>query len=107
MIMSEGFQGKKNKYTCDVCGGAVVTIDIDEGVTPFMLPCYATKDCGGTMTSGFYAARDLGEPQYEWRKPTPKQYRRMSPAMKDHVDRGGLELYPATQEAATASAQQP
>ena len=34
--------GYKNIYTCPKCGGQTVTIDVDEGVTPFMLRCRAT-----------------------------------------------------------------
>lgn len=87
---------RKNAYTCDICGESVVTIDRDEGVTPFTLHCYATRDCDGTMRSQFYAQDEKteGQPAYEWRKPTRAEYRRMSPAMREHVDKGGLDIYP-------------
>jgi hypothetical protein len=59
------FQGKKNVYTCNACGSKIVTIDRDEGVTPFAMECKA--DCGGDMLSGFYRALPSdGEPECEW-----------------------------------------
>lgn len=85
--------GAKNRYTCEACGKFIVTIDRDEGVTPFMLKCRATKGCAGTMYSSFYAMRDAGEPSFEWRKPTQGEYKAMNAAMQDHVDQGGLNLY--------------
>lgn len=95
--MTEGFQGKKNRYCCEVCKKSIITVDRDEGVTPFMLPCMRTEGCKGPMTSRFYQVEDVWpEPVYEWRKPTPKQYKRMSPAMREHIDMGGLEIYPIT-----------
>jgi hypothetical protein len=33
-------------------------------------------------------------PTYEWRKPTKDEYLRMEAPMREHVDRGGLEIYP-------------
>jgi len=46
--------GMKNMYTCDECKGTIVTIDREQGVTPFALACRATEGCRGTMTSAFY-----------------------------------------------------
>lgn len=88
--------GRKNAYTCDTCGESTITIDRDEGVTPFTLHCYATRDCGGTMRSQFYVQNEKteGQPAYEWRKPTRAEYRRMGDAMREHIDRGGLDIYP-------------
>jgi hypothetical protein len=47
------------------------------------------------MRSQFYRqdGKTEGEPAYEWRKPTRAEYRRMAPAMREHVDRGGLDIY--------------
>jgi hypothetical protein len=89
-------EGKLNRYTCERCGGSVVTVDREEGVTPFMIRCrsdvLAARGCGAMMQSHFY--RDVeGEPEYEWRKPSTGEYRRLSAAMRDHVDRGGLLIY--------------
>lgn len=90
---TEYFARRLNRYTCQTCGGQTITVDREEGVTPFMIECRATKDCDGDMYSSFY--RDVeGVPTYEWRKPDPVEYAGMSPAMRDHIDRGGLNLYP-------------
>jgi hypothetical protein len=82
-----------NRYTCQSCGGVIITIDRDEGVTPFMLACRAKPGCKGEMYSSFY--RDVkGEPTFEWRKPTPDEYAKASPFMQQHFEMGGLDIYP-------------
>ena len=46
----ENGDSKINVYVCQKCGGLTVTVDVDEGVTPFMLGCRATgkeSDCDG------------------------------------------------------------
>jgi hypothetical protein len=82
-----------NQYTCQKCGKATITIDRDEGVTPFMLICRATQGCGGASYSSMYQ-RVSGVPTYEWRKPTAAEYAAYSPDMRHHVDQGGLDIYP-------------
>lgn len=47
-------KGQKNVYVCQLCGGEVVTVDADEGVTPFMIECRSTPECEGDMYSSFY-----------------------------------------------------
>ena len=32
-----------NVYVCQKCGGYTVTVDVDEGVTPFMIGCHARE----------------------------------------------------------------
>ena len=84
--------GRLNRYTCQTCGGQTITIDRDEGVTPFMMLCRATPECKGHSYSSFY--RDvIGTPTYEWRKATPEEYAASSPAMRQHFDMGGLDLH--------------
>jgi hypothetical protein len=83
-----------NKYTCVACGGFIVTIDREAGTTPFMVRCRATKKCTAMMESSFYQVDQGLTPAYEWRKPMRDEYRRMSLAMKEHIDRGGLQIYP-------------
>lgn len=86
-----------NRYCCQRCNKNIITVDRGEGVTPFMLPCMRTKSCPGPMTSRFYKVEPVwGPPTYEWRKPTKKEYKKMSRAMKEHVDMGGLDIYPIT-----------
>lgn len=88
-----------NVYQCEKCGGETVTIDREEGVTPFMIRCRANTECGGMMNSTFYMASQDLTPKFEWRKPTPVEYEKLDKATrKDHVDRGGLLLYPIAPE---------
>jgi hypothetical protein len=82
-----------NKYTCQNCRGHVITVDRDEGTTPFMIGCMATPGCDGDMYSSFYKGVS-GEPLYEWRKATPAEYAASSTAMRQHFDMGGLDIHP-------------
>lgn len=85
-----------NAYKCQKCGQIILTRDVDEGVTPFMVPCLATIGCKGPMYSAFYKPPEfllkVMEPTYEWFKPIGKDYEALEPAMKAHVDQGGLDL---------------
>jgi hypothetical protein len=83
-----------NVYTCPKCGGHIVTVDRDEGVTPAFLRCRASKGCDAMMESAWHMVDQTLTPTYEWRKPTKGEYLRMGAAMRDHIDRGGLEIYP-------------
>ena len=92
-----GSYGRKNIYTCEKCGGITVTIDVDEGVTPFMLRCRASSneaDCDGYAQSSMYRVPQgpSPEPKWEWFRPTGIEYRKLSREMRDHVDKGGLDL---------------
>lgn len=84
----------RNKYTCRLCGKHIITEDRDEGTTPFMIDCKATKGCPGTMQSAFYRVTGDEPPTFIWRKPTRGEYKRAHPAMRQHFDQGGLDLHP-------------
>ena len=90
-----------NKYTCDKCGGSVITIDREAGVTPMFIACCAPSDerlaCMGRMASSMYRGVG-GEPSFEWRKPNADEYSALDRSTReDHVDRGGLLIYPIPQ----------
>lgn len=85
-------KGAKNRYTCEACQGSIVTMDVDEGTTPFMLQCRATEGCEGMMQSSMYRGVE-GEPDYVWRKPTADEYKGASASMRHHFDLGGLDLF--------------
>jgi hypothetical protein len=92
--MSEA-KGAKNAYTCQTCRFVLVTINRDEGTTPFSLEACrnpANVDgCPGPMYSGFYRLPpNAPEPTWEWYSPSGRARRRLSPWERDHVDRGGL-----------------
>jgi hypothetical protein len=102
--------GEKNAYWCDSCHGYVVTIDVDDGVTPMFLACRAKgeptdpgNDCRGTSRSMMYPDEPWPdqdgygnaiptEPEWEWYRPTLKWARRQGAETLDHVNRGGLLL---------------
>jgi hypothetical protein len=89
----EGFKGKKNIYTCEACHGHIVTVDVDEGVTPFMLTCKAHERCSGTMLSSLYCVYDQSmAASHEWYRPASTAD--LSPGLLEHVLKGGLLLRP-------------
>jgi|SRR5919112_2072653 hypothetical protein len=88
----ETFVGKLNKYSCPICRADLITIDRDDGTTPFSMNCI-TPACPGLMRSHVYS-KVQGTPTHEWRKPTIAEFNALSRAYKDHVRMGGLVLYP-------------
>lgn len=109
---------RTNLYTCQVCHGSIVTVDLVDGTTPFMIGCrvhphdaklceneehlsldelrvlYDTLKCKGMMHSSFYRVpKGSPDPTWEWYKPDAEEYATLSKATReDHVDRGGLLL---------------
>jgi hypothetical protein len=86
-----------NAYICtnkEACGNIMVTIDLEEGVTPFMLSC---DECGGRAYSSMYGVPPTLIPTLAWKKPKPEEIKQYRPevreAMRDHVGKGGLALY--------------
>jgi hypothetical protein len=93
--------GAVNAWRCVACGGLTVAVHVDEGVTPMFLACRRTDGCPGRAVSSGYPAPPVPDNvidllAWEWWKPTGRQYRRLSPEMRSHVDRGGLDLRPLT-----------
>ena len=83
-------KGEKNGYTCQKCNGQIITVDIDDGVTPFIIGCRATKGCDGLMYSAFYSIPQSLPAQYEWFK--PKKLKGYDAAMREHIRKGGLGM---------------
>ena len=118
-----------NVYVCRKCGDHTVTVDVDEGVTPFMIGCHAKEStvhpaesgdkkfadllerdlairiksknmlkrvCDGMAESSFYPRGPrpawIGEPKWEWYKPTVEELAQMSRSALEHVGKGGLLL---------------
>ncbi len=80
---------KINVYTCKKCGGKIVTIDRDAGVTPFMIACRATVGCIGNMVSSSYRCDQSLTPTWEWHK---KKRIFATSDTRDYIRRGGLLL---------------
>jgi hypothetical protein len=96
--MSEAANAR-NGYRCQTCGYLLVTINRQEGVTPFSLGACRNPSnvdgCPGRMYSLFYRLPpNAPEPTWEWYSPSKgeRQYRRLSDWERDHVERGGLLL---------------
>ena len=97
--MGPGFHNKNmlNIYTCrdkDMgsrgggCGHAMITIDRDWGVTPFLTKC---RKCGGVAQSQGYRGTQPGMiPTHEWHRPDSLDG--LDVGSIDHVLKGGLVL---------------
>lgn len=83
---------RENVYTCPA-GHRTWTVDRDEGVTPFMMGC-CRRGCALDAVSGCYRQKRLPDERvtHEWFKPSPEAVKRLHPAERDHVERGGLVL---------------
>jgi len=85
--------GRKNIYVCEKCRGHIVTRDLDEGTTPFMMKCRATENCTGTMQSSMYRVFDgRMRASHEWFKPDPSSWPTYKTGMQEHLRMGGLVL---------------
>lgn len=89
-------KGAINVYRCRDCGKPMVTINRDEGVTPFL------KDCAfcmrGTAQSSMYPewAQKL-PPEFEWYRQTEEEARAEDvtyPGSFQHWQGGGLAFRP-------------
>lgn len=78
---------KKNQYVCPE-GHSTVTIEHDEGTTPFLIKC--TK-CTCMAMSRFYRVDREAKPTHEWYKP---DIMTVKPYEKEYVLNGGLLLRP-------------
>jgi len=84
-------QGKKNAYRCAGCGHEIVTVDRDDGTTPFSMDCIA---CGGGAFSAFYNIDQDRVASHEWYIPGAEEraelLRLYPQTITAHVDEGGL-----------------
>lgn len=94
-------KGQVNVYVCQKCGGHTVTIDRDDGTTPFMLDCRAGitlfdpfPKCKGIAESSFYRPDfEHGPPEWEWYAPDVNELHKITDANTlRHVAMGGLLL---------------
>jgi hypothetical protein len=97
--------GATNVWTCPTCNGHTFAVHRDEGVTPMLLACRASGDVGDCMGSAVSAGYPpgpppdyLGDPQWEWYRPSRRAIKRLSPGMRYHVTRGGLVLRKIAEE---------
>ena len=81
-------KGDRNGYQCQnpKCGHVLLTIDLDDGVTPMMKRC---SKCNSPAFSMWYRNVPEGPTEGYWYR--PRSTRGMSPEMRDHVEQGGLD----------------
>lgn len=85
-----------NVYTCGLCRGLTVTVEVDEGVTPQIVGCRAKGEgaCTGSAQSSWYKVpADAPPADWEWYRPDDaevKRLKRKSPSLVEHVKHGGL-----------------
>lgn len=88
----QGFQGKKNIYLCHDCGHGFISKDIHDGVTPFMTTCLNCK--APTAQSLWYKYPQVllqdATAAVNWVRPLQEEWGRYSPAVQDHLAKGGL-----------------
>lgn len=87
--------GAKNLYVCQTCRSPMITVDLVEGVTPFMVKCTAMSNCGGYMYSNVYRVPPFYQnapATHEWYRPEDDVIPTLTIAEQDHVRKGGLLL---------------
>lgn len=94
---------RENFYMCSECKKPTVTVDVDDGVTPFTITCKTTEGCTGLAYSAMYPKTErppnVPAPAWEWYKPTEAEVKESDkeyPGSYDHWKQGGLFLRPRT-----------
>lgn len=89
--------GYWNVYTCEKCGYRHWTLDVDEGVTPFVIACQyygpdAPDGCDGEAVSAGYNVSPMppGYQELEWYRPTEDEIADKPKSTQEHVRQGGL-----------------
>ncbi len=85
--------GMINAYVCEVCGLRIITVNSDDGVTPYLVSC-RDGNCSGLMVSQFYRVSQTMAATYEWYKPDDEERARLADGVWEHVAMGGLLLRP-------------
>jgi hypothetical protein len=81
--------GRVNAYTCQRCGEVTWTVDVDDGVTPFMITCRTGCRLGDAHSAFYRVPADHPEPTHEWYRPDEEAGLRMD---ERHWKNGGLFL---------------
>lgn len=95
--------GKINAYTCEKCARKIITINLDDGVTPFMTGC---PYCGSPAQSAFYRVPQTMSASHEWYLPGAEEIAAMKKYPEllqtvEHIGRGGLMLRKITEPRVT------
>ena len=88
-------KGRINQYKCE-CQQLFVTVDTDEGVTPFAVRHKSFQpgtDCEGMARSRFYSeALQKMQATHEWFTPSALDAVKMGKQVLEHIQKGGLVL---------------
>lgn len=85
-------ENRTNNYECKSCQHITKTIDIDKGVTPFIIRC---RKCNSEAISNFYYdSKPSDKPELQFYRPTLEETYTLSTFAVDHVLKGGLLLKP-------------
>ena len=82
-------QYKKNAYKCRKCNLRIITVDRDQGTTPFIIPCVT---CRGEAESDMYRVYQQTIPTHEWYHPNAEEYAALSLIEQEHVNTFSLLL---------------
>lgn len=87
-------KGKRNRYTCEKCGGHIITVNLTDGVTPFCIGCRANwpGECDGFAESEFYRIDQDTPASWGWYRPDEGQLALMDEGWRAHIEAGGLAL---------------
>lgn len=108
--------GRWNFYRCSTCATIWVTVDVNDGCTPFKIACMdrptlvngkpvRVGDCPGVMASAFYpkpenwpdSAHKTADS--EWYYPPRSErlrLKKMNPRLLEYIQQGGLLMRPPT-----------
>lgn len=91
--------GSINAWKCPECDGLTVAVHVDAGVTPMFLRCRFTEGCRGMAVSQMYPAPPVPGwimllLDWEWYKPTAAETAKLNHEMREHIERGGLDIRP-------------
>jgi hypothetical protein len=87
---SKAPKGRISVYTCGAEDHKLVTIEREEGVTPFVIPC---QECNSEMLHRHDDENAI--PTHEWFKPRSGKFDK---ATYEHIQKGGLILRKITEE---------
>lgn len=82
-------KNKINIYVCSNCNKRTITIDKDDGTTPFMASC---PECKSIAFSSFYNVDQDLIPTHEWYRPEEKELENLDEETQEYVNNGGLLL---------------
>lgn len=87
-------KGQRNAYVCSKCGGRIVTVNLVDGATPYIVECRANwpAECDGLSKSQFYRIDQETPPGWGWYMPDEAELLKLGEEWQAHCKAGGLKL---------------